>query len=491
MKRNFLTMAAVAFSIVSGVGQNTGIGVAAPTNALHVVSASNPLRLVGLQSGADTDSILTVSNTGVVRYRALNITSAGWSTTGNGGINPATHFVGTLNNVALVFRTNNMASGFIDPSDTKRNTAFGAGAISTISIAGSGNNAFGYMALKQVGAGVGNNAFGDSALYAVGGGSHNIAIGSNALEANLSSENIAIGSNALLKNVGGSNNTAIGVLALNNNTSAINNIAIGGEALKASNANDNVMVGYRAGSAITTGQQNTAVGNYAMLTNISGNNNTYLGYQAAQLQTNGSNNSFVGFLAGGNFLGGSNNTMIGTGADASTVNAGHTNSTSIGAGALVTQSNMVRLGNTSTTLLSAQVNLTVTSDMRVKKNVEENIPGLAFIQKLRPVSYNYDLQKMDELMGKKNINKASVAGYAEKEKIRYTGFIAQEVYDAAQQLGYNFSGVSTPVNGEGLYGLAYAEMVVPLVKAVQELKAITEKQQQEIEKLKAQLLQNK
>jgi trimeric autotransporter adhesin len=61
------------------------------------------------------------------------------------------------------------------------------------------------------------------------------------------------------------------------------------------------------------------------------------------------------------------------------------------------------------------------------------------------------------------------------------------VYDAARQLGYDFSGVSAPENGKGLYGLAYAEMVVPLVKAVQELKAITVQQQQEIDLLKQQL----
>lgn len=489
--RNFLPLIVIVFSFFAGIGQNTGIGVAVPTNALHVVSASNPLRLVGLQSGADTDSVLTADAAGVVRRRSLIFPGGIWSTTGNSGINATSNFIGTINNAALVFRTNNVASGFIDPADTKRNTAFGTGAISTISIAGSGNDAFGYMALKQVSTGVGNTAFGDSALYSVGGGSNNIAIGPNALEANLSSENIAIGSNALVKNVGGSNNLAIGVLALNGNTSAINNIAIGGEALKVSNTNDNVMIGYRTGFALTTGQQNTAIGNFAMSANVSGSNNTYLGYQAAQLQTSGSTNTFIGFLAGGNFLGGSNNTMIGGNADALALNASYSNSTSIGYQATVFQSNMVRLGNTAITRLEAAVSLTTTSDGRVKKNVKENIPGLAFIGKLRPVSYNYDMQKMDELMGLRSPNKATTAGYAEKEQITYSGFIAQEVYEAAQQLGYNFSGVSTPVDGKGLYGLAYAEMVVPLVKAVQELKAITEKQQQEIEKLKAQLLQNK
>jgi hypothetical protein len=38
-----------------------------------------------------------------------------------------------------------------------------------------------------------------------------------------------------------------------------------------------------------------------------------------------------------------------------------------------------------------------------------------------------------------------------------------------QRLGFDFSGVEKPKNEKDLYGLRYAEFVVPLVKAVQEL----------------------
>jgi hypothetical protein len=57
---------------------------------------------------------------------------------------------------------------------------------------------------------------------------------------------------------------------------------------------------------------------------------------------------------------------------------------------------------------------------------------------------------------------------AEKSKLRYTGFVAQEVEQAAKKLGYDFSGVDAPKEKDGMYGLRYAEFVVPLVKAVQE-----------------------
>ena len=58
---------------------------------------------------------------------------------------------------------------------------------------------------------------------------------------------------------------------------------------------------------------------------------------------------------------------------------------------------------------------------------------------------------------------------SETGKIIHTGFIAQEVEQAAGKLHYEFSGVDKPKNNNDLYGLRYADFVVPLVKAVQEL----------------------
>jgi hypothetical protein len=59
----------------------------------------------------------------------------------------------------------------------------------------------------------------------------------------------------------------------------------------------------------------------------------------------------------------------------------------------------------------------------------------------------------------------------------YSGFVAQDVEKAALETGYDFSGVDKPRNENDLYGLRYAEFVVPLVKAMQE-------QQSQIEELK-------
>jgi hypothetical protein len=54
---------------------NTGIGTTTPTNKLHIVASTNPLRVEGLQGGASTDSVMTVDATGVVRM--LRMTDVG------------------------------------------------------------------------------------------------------------------------------------------------------------------------------------------------------------------------------------------------------------------------------------------------------------------------------------------------------------------------------------------------------------------------------
>ena len=73
-----------------------------------------------------------------------------------------------------------------------------------------------------------------------------------------------------------------------------------------------------------------------------------------------------------------------------------------------------------------------------------------------------------------------------KERLLQTGFVAQEVEKSAKEIGYEFSGVDAPKINNNLYSLRYAEFVVPLVKAVQELskmndekdKLIAQQQQQ-------------
>ena len=81
------------------------------------------------------------------------------------------------------------------------------------------------------------------------------------------------------------------------------------------------------------------------------------------------------------------------------------------------------------------------------------------------------------------MNASMKQSIAEKEKTLQTGFVAQEVEKAAEESGYDFSGVDKPKNDKDLYGLRYAEFVVPLVKAIQEQQQIIEDLKKRVEAL--------
>jgi len=114
----------------------------------------------------------------------------------------------------------------------------------------------------------------------------------------------------------------------------------------------------------------------------------------------------------------------------------------------------------------------------------ENVPGLEFINKLRPITYQLDINKLDHFLGYYEKD-PDYQPTGEKAKIVYTGFVAQEVEEAAQSIGFDFSGVDPAKNEHDNYGLRYAEFVVPLVKAVQELAKENEELKTRIEKLES------
>lgn len=74
--------------------------------------------------------------------------------------------------------------------------------------------------------------------------------------------------------------------------------------------------------------------------------------------------------------------------------------------------------------------------------------------------------------------------------VRQSGFVAQEVEALVKKSGYVFHGVESPQNDKDHYSIRYAEFVVPLVKAVQELHAVVNSQMSEIAELKQRLQPN-
>jgi len=129
-----------------------------------------------------------------------------------------------------------------------------------------------------------------------------------------------------------------------------------------------------------------------------------------------------------------------------------------------------------------------TSDGRFKRNVKENVAGLDFILKLRSVTYTWNLKSLDIYMGlPDSISDRSADSRQVQGKIVHTGFIAQEVEQAAKEIGFDFDGVHIPTGENDPYSLAYAEFVVPLVKAVLEQQQMIEQQNKAIEMLKKEI----
>ena len=318
-----------------------------------------------------------------------------------------------------------------------------------------------------------NTAYGTNALYYNTTGSYNSAFGYEALLGNSTgSYNSAVGYQALGASWSGLANTAFGYQALLFNSTGNSNTAFGYRALFQNNTNHNTAVGYQALQATSSGSGNTAIGAYTLTPNTVGFMNTAIGSYAGYLNANNLNSS-----------------------------------TAIGDYAQNTQSNEVMLGSTFVGTIGGYAGWTTfPSDRRAKKNVHADVPGLAFINLLQPVTYNIDLDAVDEMLKSKSddpeINRLRdsillarspeeieiiAKARADKEKQVYSGFIAQDVEKAAQSVGYDFSGVDAPENDKTPYGLRYAEFVAPLVKAVQELSEQNNRLQEQINELTAKL----
>jgi hypothetical protein len=209
------------------------------------------------------------------------------------------------------------------------------------------DTATGFMALNANTTGSWNTATGHQALQLNTAGSNNTATGGTALFSNTTgSENTATGSDALYYNTTGNFNTASAWRALHSNTTGYDNTASGVWALFSNTEGyRNTASGIWALYSNTTGNQNTADGTSALASNTTGNQNTASGWRALYSNTTGGNNTAVGRWSGYNNSTGSNNTFIGANAGPDSGHGDLTNATAIGAGAVVSQSNSLILGN--------------------------------------------------------------------------------------------------------------------------------------------------
>jgi hypothetical protein len=348
-------------------------------------------------------------------------------------------------------------------------------------------------------------------------GFDNTATGFSSLANNSASQNTAYGSQSLAANTTGTHNTASGYQSLNANVTGIDNTANGYISLSVNTASQNTAYGSQSLSANTTGTGNNADGVYSLAVNTSGNYNTACGLASLYANSTGNYNTTFGWRSltnatadqntayGAQSLNqnttggyntangysslftnttGNNNTAYGYAADVTSGNL--TNANAFGFEATCNASNKVVIGNSSVTSIGGYAAWSNLSDGRFKSQIVENVPGLEFILKLRPVTYHFDARKFEHFLGRPDsLIENNAEGYDMAEGIIRTGFIAQEVEKAAQDAGYDFDGVHKPQNEKDNYSLAYGEFTVPLVKAVQEQQFVIERLKQEVELLKA------
>ncbi len=470
-------------------------------------------------------------------WNSLSSNNKGWSLSGNANTDSAINFIGTTDSIPLVIKVYNHFSGEISPGPPfstawgykalsanttgLSNTAMGRSALYS-NITGSYNTGLGANAnyyntsgsdntavgsnTMEYNTGDNNTAIGSEALMSNTTGAYNTAVGWQSGYNNLTGHyNISVGVGAMQNNRSGYFNTALGDFALAGTQFASGNVAVGNDALRLENeGSNNTAVGNSALYINYSGNQNTAIGdsalyhnyigsvntasgNYALFSNQYGSLNTAMGVNALYANTSGTDNTAVGVnsllynvlgiqntaIGSGALYGstGSNNTAIGYLAD---VNPGVNNASAIGSHAFASADNTINIGNNSIISVNSTGIFHTISDGRFKFNVKENVKGLDFILKLRPVTYQLDVDALNANKPTtyntsvfKNISNKNSSAMLE----RRSGFIAQEVEQAANETGFDFDAIHKPENDNDHYSLSYAGFVVPLVKSIQELSA--------------------
>jgi len=224
-----------------------------------------------------------------------------------------------------------------------------------------------------------------------------------------------------LDNSTGANNVAVGYLSLENGTTACNNTAVGVSSLGlVSTGGDNVGLGKNAGDTITTGTGNTIIGNLADSGSATATNRIAIGNQ---------------------------------------VTATANNRITVGAGASIAELD----------LDGSDTSWAASSDARLKENVKDNTAGLALINDLRTVTFNWKRRKdiSQDLVGYYANSDERIHGQGDGE---YLSFIAQEAQDAINKHSADVVKLIR-AREDGVLTAAPGALIPVLVKAIQELSA--------------------
>ena len=282
--------------------------------------------------------------------------------------------------------------------------------------------------------------------------------------------NIGIGRSVFAALTSGDSNTAINSQALEALTTGSRNTAIGvGSLVTCDGENDNVAIGFDAMNVTNSGgEYNVAVGNYAGDAITSGDKNTCIGHEAGSGITTGSSNTCIGRSAGDAITTGGTLIMIGDGTNPSANDS--TYAICLGNN-FSTPSNNFSFGKASNVVTNdfdTDADWSRSSDLRLKRNIQDSTLGLDFINDLRPIKFQWKPSN--------EVPKEMTAEYNEENQknLDYIshGFIAQEVKEAIDKHGdTTFGGWHLDKTDNETQRVKKNMFVMPLIKAVQELTA--------------------
>ena len=344
--------------LATTAGKMVGIGTNTPETKLHIVDySSNTIltlqaypfvsdenALIGgiiFNNGGANSSIQSCVNLGGANnnsdlrfytsldYNNTNLERMRISRSGNVGIGTKTPLY-----------TLDISGNLQTSKDSNINTitvGLGGGNISS-------NVALGNKPLVTNTTGSNNVAVGSQSLFKSLSGSNNVAVGSQALYNDISGyNNVAVGYQALYNDISGNNNVAVGYQALRAVVSGLNNVAVGYNALASTINSNNCAVGFQSLVNNTTGYNNCAFGVNSLLNNIVGFQNVAVGYTAL-FNHRSNNNTACGFQSGISDISGNNNTYLGFKTNIDNSNNVYTQSTALGANAIIDASNQIVLG---------------------------------------------------------------------------------------------------------------------------------------------------
>lgn len=252
-KTNFMISTSNTERMVIDENGNMGLGLSTPQYKLDIdaktASAGNPLRLLGLNAGATSDSIIS-SNAGVLKRLSINqVIANAWNITGNSNtLDDGTYFIGTTNNIPLSIKVNGQKAGRLDATGVV-NLGYQSGNVNTAA----NITALGYQSGLVNSTGLGNTFIGYQSGIANTTGAYNHFSGYQ----------------AGLNNQTGTGNTLIGYQADVSTTALTNAMAIGNGATV--NASNKIRLGNATVSLVETYGSFTTISDKRLKTNINDN----------------------------------------------------------------------------------------------------------------------------------------------------------------------------------------------------------------------------